>query len=62
MRELTDRELGAVYGGLLNFFTLQNITNTQTNSAAVTQVGGGFLSGNVAVVTQGNGAINTNIN
>ena len=63
MRELTDRELDAVCGGLLNFFTFQNITNQQTNSAAVLQAGGGgFLSGNVAVVTQANGAINTNFN
>jgi hypothetical protein len=63
MRELTDRELDAVCGGLLNFFTFQNITNQQSNSAAVVQAsGGGFLSGNVAVIGQSNGAINTNIN
>ena len=34
MRELTDRELDAVCGGLLNFFTFQNITNHQSNSSA----------------------------
>jgi hypothetical protein len=63
MRELTDRELDAVCGGLLNFFTYQNITNHQSNSAAVAQSsGGGFFSGNVAVIGQANGAINTNIN
>ena len=62
MRELTDRELDAVCGGLLNFFTFQNITNQQSNSSALVQAGGGILSGNVAVVTQANGAINTNFN
>jgi len=63
MRELSDRELDAVCGGLLNFFTLQNITNQQSNSAGVVQAsGGGILSGNVAVIRQSNGAINTNIN
>ena len=62
MRELTDRELDAVCGGLLNFFTFQNINNHQSNSAALVQAGGGIFSGNVAVVTQANGAINTNFN
>ena len=62
MRELTDRELDAVCGGLLNFFTFQNITNQQSNSAGVAQDGGGILSGNVAIVGQRNNAINTNIN
>ena len=62
MRELTDRELEAVCGGLLNFFTFQNINNHQSNSSALVQAGGGVLSGNVAVVTQANGAINTNFN
>jgi hypothetical protein len=64
MRELTDRELDSVCGGAfqLGLFS-QQIQNRQTNNAVVVQgSGGGFLSGNVAVVGQSNIAFNTNVN
>ena len=60
MRELTDREMDAVCGGFFNGINFQNISNRQSNKATVVQVG--FISGNVALVGQANGAINTNIN
>ena len=60
MRELTDRELDAVCGGAFNAFVTHRITNTQTNNASQVQVGGGFFSGNIGVIAQGNFANNQN--
>ena len=61
MRELTDRELDAVCGGVSALVQHQNINNTQTNSAAVAQSSGSWSLGNYAAVRQENGAINANV-
>jgi hypothetical protein len=58
MRELTDRELDAVCGG---FSFSQSISNSQSNSASVSQAASGWWAKNRSKVEQSNFAINANV-
>ena len=57
MRELTDRELDAVCGGLLSGINFQNISNTQSKVGVIVSRRSELFPGNVAIrVNRSNGA------
>jgi hypothetical protein len=61
MRELTDRELDAVCGGWGSISFSQSISNSQSNSASVSQAASGWWAKNRSNVEQSNFAINANV-